>query len=482
MKKILWTIIIFSVLLRLINISMPLLEGSATRQIYSAMVAKYFYEEKMNILYPKIPIKGNEPFYQALEIQLTPYIAAIFYRILNGIHTEVLRAISIVFTVLAIYMLYKLMAVLFDKEIALISVFIFSFSPISIYLGRSANFEMPIIFFNIATIYSFYRWTKTERMLHALMANSAFIFAVSLKLPNLYLLFPLGLMAFTRWKWRLFARNWHFLISFIIILVWQGWEHYLRITYPDINWLHFSLAYNLQSIQQCFTSLDFYKKVYSDALNYVLTPLGLSFPLIGLLLKRENENEKILYCWLFSLILFYVVMPEGLWAHGYYHVHYLPIAAFLAAKGFLFTVKRDYSKFRFADFKSITIVFGLLFLLLSARYFIPFYTIPENKGHVLKSAEYVKATTQRDDLIISCVDSPGVLLYYSDRRGWPVEFSYKGIEGISILEDLRSKGASYFVCAYKRELDGNKEFLRYITTRYKTIFENEFCLIIDLRK
>ncbi len=167
MRKIFWIIIVLSILIRVINIGMPLLEGSATRQIYSAMVAKYFYQEgKMNILYPKIPIKGDKPFYQALEIQFTPYLAALFYKLTNGIHEEIFRFMAIIFTILALYLLFLFTKSLFGSGVALVSMFVFSFSPISIYLGRSANFEMPIILFNIATIYFFYKWTKTEKAIN----------------------------------------------------------------------------------------------------------------------------------------------------------------------------------------------------------------------------------------------------------------------------------------------------------------------------
>lgn len=483
MKKHIWIIIILAALLRLINIGQPLLEGSATRQIFSAMVAKYFYQEQMNMLYPRLFIKGVEPFYAALEIQLAPFLAAFFYKLLNGVYSEVLRIISVSFTVLSIYFLYNLIVEIFNnKKLALITTFIFSFSPISIYLGRSANFEMHIIFFNIATIFYFYKWVKNERLIYAALANLAFIFAVSLKVPNIYLLVPLGFLAFSKWRWRAFSKNWMMAISFLIIIAVQGWLQYLRTIGPDKNWLHFSLAYNLQSIRECFTSLEFYKKTYNDALNYVLTPLGLTFAAVGLLLKREDEGERILLFWLLGVLMFYAVMPEGLWAHGYYHMHYLPILAFFASKGFLHIIEKDRLKPNFPNPRTSIVIFGLLFLLLSARYSIPFYIIPENKRHILKTAGYVKMKVSPNELIISCVDSPATLLYYSERRGWTIDFSDKGANGITILEDLRSRGAAYFACAYKKELEVNKEFMRYLITHYKVILENQFCLIVDLRK
>lgn len=481
MKKPVWILILVNIALLLINIGQPLLEGSATRQIYSAMVAKHFYQENMNILYPRIPIKGDEPFYQALEMQITPYLAAVFYKVSGGVHTEIFRIIAIIFTVLALWALYKLMLQFADERSALVACFIFSFSPINIFLGRSANFEMPIIFFNIMLLYCFYMWTKTERLRYCIMAALAFFFAITLKLTNLYLMIPLAYMAFSKWRWKALRINPFILAAFVAAAVWQGWLAHLRAVAPDKNWLHFSLSYNLGSIAECFTSGEFYKKVYSDALNYVLTPPVLVLALLGAVLKPASRKERVFYFWFAGVLFFYAIMPEGLGAHGYYHVHYLPIACFFAAKAFWLIVDRLGGYVRFRTRASFIFFFAAIFIILGARYALPFYTVPQNKKYVLKTAEYVRQWTKPQDLIVACVDSPSSLLYYSDRKGWGVEFSYRGEEAMNILEEQRSRGAAYFVCAFKQELNDNPGFLRYLTTRYKVIFENDFCLIVDLR-
>lgn len=477
--KFLLMILIAAAVIRCFNLSLPLLD---TRQAYNAMVAKNYYENGFNLFYPFMPIRGNSPFVQTLEFPIIPYVGAIFYWLIGGIHTEILRLISVFFTVLTILFLYRLANSSYDKRIAQFSVFLFAFSPISIYIGKSALYEMPMIFFIICCIYYFINWTKSERISDALLANLCFVFAVLIKKPNLYLLMPLSYLAYSKWGWNAIRKNWIAFFSLFLILTWNLWEVYLRMQFPDPQWLHFNFKYNISRIIFSYSSVDFYKKIYADSVNYVLTPLGITFLLLGLFLKPNKKIEFVLYFWLGAVILFYLIMPEQVWAHGYYHIHYLPIAAFFAAKGFQFIIKRDYSKFYFLKPRSIMIIFGLLFILLSARYFIPFYSVPENKKFVLKTAEFVKEKIPPNELIISCVDSPATLLYYSDRKGWPVDFSYKGEEGISILEDLRTKGASYFVCAYKKELMENKEFVQYLTTYYTTIFENGFCLIVDLRK
>lgn len=479
MKKQIWIIIALAALFRLINIHMPLLEGSATRQIYSAMVAKHFYEEDMNILYPSIPIKGNEPFYQALEIQFIPYLAAISYKITNGIHTEAFRIIAILFTILTLYVLYLFIRDISNHDNALVAVFFFAFSPISIYLGRSANFEMPIIFFNIAALWFFYTWTRTVKFKFCIFGNISFIFAVLLKLPNLYLLLPVYYILWQKWGIKSFKKNWLIILSFIPIVLANYWMHNLRVIAPDKNWLHFNLSYNLHSMAECFTSVEFYKKIYNDSLNYVLTPFGFVFLMIGLLLKLERKEQRIFYYWLAGVILFFTLVAEGFGTHGYYHVHYMPAASFFMAIGFN-ALRKSLSP-ALKNPRAAVYTLGFLFLLVSLRYSIPFFTIPENKKFVLKASGILKEKVAPNELIVACVDSPSSLLYYSDRKGWGIEFSYRGDEAIPMLEDLRKRGAAYFVCSYKTELYQNKKFLDYLTSKYRVVMDEEYCFLVNLK-
>lgn len=478
MNRIFWIIILLNIAIRLICIDMPLLEGSATRQIYSAMVARTFYENGLNILYPDIPINGNAPFYQALEIQLTPFLAALGYTLAGNIYPIFLRFVSIFFTILALYVLYELLKILFNQErIALISIFIFGFSPISIYLGRSANFEMAIIFFNMATLLYFIKWSKTEKYRYALLANLCFFFAVSLKVPNLYLLGPILFIVISRWGFiQGFKKNWLMFLTCIAILFVQGWLQHLRTIAPHHNWLHFNMAYNIQSILHGFREIDFYKKVYSDSVNYVLTPMGLVFGFWGLLIQPYKiEVKKLFLIWFFGICSFYVVVLEGLWTHSYYHIHYLPIMAYFSAKAINYLYEQYHHNIR------VIIVLFLFYTLCSARYSISMYKIPENKKHVLTAAHYIEKNISKDALIVSSVDSPSSLLYYANRKGWTEDFSYKGKKGIQNLEEYRKKGAQFFACAYVPELKKNEYFWKYLRKNYSILYETDTILIADLK-
>lgn len=482
-KYAIWIIILFGVVLRLINIQMPLLEGVATRQVYNAMVTKYFYEHGLNFLYPFMEIRGEAPYVQALEAPVIPYIAAVFYRIFGGIHTEILRLISILSTVLATLLLYRLIIYISDKTTALIAAFLFTFFPISIFVGRSALHEMSLMLFTIATLYYFIRWTREEKISLAILANLFFVLAVLIKKTNLCLLLPLSYLAFSRWKWKSIAKNYLAFLAILAILAWQAWEWHLRVRFPDPQWIHFDIGYHIDRLVFTYTSVDFYKKVYADIINYVLTPLGITFFLIGLLLKVKPA-AKVLYFWLASVMFFYLVMPEQFWAHGYYHMHYLPPAAFFIARGFIVVIDKISANQKLirVDKKIIISAFAIVFIFMSMRYCLGYYRLSHKKRAVLPAARQVKNIVPKDALLISTVDNPVSLLYYSDRKGWPFNCcAGTAQERISELENLRDEGAEYLAAAYKIELKENKDFWNYLCSTYNIVFEDENSVIFNVQ-
>ena len=482
MKKLFWGILLVHVLIRLIHIDMPLLEGAATRQIYNAMVAKTFFEERLNLFYPRMYINGNHLYYSALEFQFIPYLAAIFYKLAGGVYPVVFRLISILFTALSLGMLYRFAEALVDRKTALTAMAVLGCSPISIYLGRAAHFEMPMIFFNIAALYYFYKWTLNESMKDAWLAYVCFIFAVLLKIPNLYLLLPMAFLALSKWGWRAIFKNWGLWVSLLVILAGYGWLHYLQRLGPHYHFSHFDLAFNLKRMALMYGSVEFYKILYQGALDYVLTPVGLTLLIVGMCLKQGKPSQRLLYYWLPATGVCLLLLPEQFGRHSYYHIHYLPVAAVFMARGFWGVVDRCKTDVWGAKPYLLAFVLGGSFMILCARYAIPFYTIPHQKSRVIQSAEIVKRVVPKDALIISSVDSPASLLYYADRRGWPVDFSDKGERAFSMLETFRQKGAQYLVFAHKQDLAAHPAWRTYLRQHYLAVFENDYCLIFDLQE
>ena len=217
------------------------------------------------------------------------------------------------------------------------------------------------------------------------------------------------------------------------------------------------------------------KKVYTDALHYVLTPLGLTFFLIGGCLKRLGR-EWFLAFWLLAVFVFYLLLPETVGVHSYYHIHYLPVACFWIARSY-HTFSRIMDK---PAFKPLLTSLGVVFLLLCGRYAIPFYWVPEQKRYIMKTAQEIQTRVPKGALIVASSDSPAAFLYYCDRKGWARDFSDRGDRAIPMLEEYRRLGARYFVSAHQEDLKSNGDFIKYARARYKTLYEDDFSWLIDL--
>lgn len=477
-----WLIVALNIFIRFIHLDMPLLEGSGTRQAQNAMAATYLYEEHFSLFYPKIPLSGPLDYYHALEIQWIPYVVAVFYKLFDNVYPFFFRIISIVFTLFTLIILFQWFSKFTSRSFALFGIGIFGLSPISIYLGRSAQYEMPIIFFSIATLYGFYLWVQTDRIKFLYLSCLSLFFATTLKIPTLYLLLPITYMMFKKFSgWRAFQKHIPLWISLVVIISVQFWLHHLRTLGDNGTLQHFNLTYNLERMRLMATSADFYKNIYHQSLNYVLTPVGfILFPL-GLSLKKIHRDETLFYLWLLGVGIFYILMPEQFGVHGYYHIHYLPIAAFFMIKPLIHLYQ--WSLIHPSPFNasmSLKVLIGI-FLICSMRYAMPFFKIPENKKYTLKTAEIAKQYVPQNSYIIASVDSPDTLLYYTKRKGWPFDFAFRTTEkNIQNLEAFRQKGAEYVVISNKQEVEENVNFIHYLKKNYIVIYENKFCLIVKL--
>ncbi len=106
-RVILLSLIFLQLLLTLNHITSPFLDYHAWRQADTAAIARNFYHNGFNILYPQIDWGGAGPGYVETEFQLVPFLTAVLYQ-LFGVHDYVARLVAISFSILSIYLIYKL--------------------------------------------------------------------------------------------------------------------------------------------------------------------------------------------------------------------------------------------------------------------------------------------------------------------------------------------------------------------------------------
>ena len=71
-------ILLLGIGLRLLYITSPLLDAHRWRQIDTAVMARYFYEDSLNPLYPQVNWGGARGYVES-EFPLVPFIAALLY-------------------------------------------------------------------------------------------------------------------------------------------------------------------------------------------------------------------------------------------------------------------------------------------------------------------------------------------------------------------------------------------------------------------
>lgn len=493
-------IILIGICIRLINLTQPLLEGSSSRQITTAMIARNYYTRGFRLFYPQVEGYGDYPGYLMQEFYIIPFIAAIFYKILGGVHELVLRLISTFFYIMATFMIYKLTSYYFNKKIGIISSFCFTVSPISIYLGRAVHPEMAIAFFNITTIYLFSRWLYDDKRYYGIFAIIAFVLSILIKIPNLYLLLPLLFIAFIKFGFRFFKkfRLWFFLIASLIPILMFNYHQYLvRNTFSNPAMDNFKIEMILKYIRIYLTEKIFYKKIFDDLITYTLTPVGFTLFLISVMFKFKDKRLYVFYFWMLAVIIFFLIMPAQS-IQGYYQMHFLPIACIFIAHFIYYLKEMDIYKYMLFNKNLVIVIFMSSVLIIVTRYVYPYYNVPENFHYVVETGRLIDKLIERDALLIASIENGADLLYYSNRKGWPfmIHSEERRKEDISINEDvrekiydpiiyleyLRSQRAKYFASASMDEFLSHKEFSGYMFKNYPIIKQTQNYIIFDIKE
>jgi 4-amino-4-deoxy-L-arabinose transferase-like glycosyltransferase len=139
MKKLSWIFLVLFLLgagVRAINVWHPA-DRSSWRECDEAGIARNYYREGMNILYPRVDWRGDTPGYAEMEFPLFPWTTAVLYK-LFGYHEYLGRVVSLVFSLLTLGVFFLLARYLLPELGAVVAAAIFTFNPIFIYISNSS--------------------------------------------------------------------------------------------------------------------------------------------------------------------------------------------------------------------------------------------------------------------------------------------------------------------------------------------------------
>jgi len=463
------------VAIRLVNINMPILEGTATRQIQTAMIAKNFYINGFNFFYPQVDFLGSGPGYLVLEFPLLNLIAAVFYVLCGGVHEWIGRLISISFFAGSVIFLFNFIKRLFEERTALVTIVIFSISPLGLIYSRAFMPDFEMVFFFIGALYFMYLWSVGDKdrffwlsAIFAMMALLSKVQAFCICIPLLAMIWQRQYLSF------LFkARSWAYLLIVLVpsILWYMHARHVHQIYSPTEDYV-FQVSYWFRP--SLFISPKYLIKVFEHGWMQMLTPVGFTLFLFGLFLKDKSQQRIILWAWLVGTVVYMIVFCTHM-GDPYYNLLFLPITSIFAARAVVWIWQYASGGIIFSNNRFARIMGIVLLLILIGRYAAYAYTVPRGYRHIPVLAKTIKQMTDKNDLLITSLPDGHATHYYSERKGWsfglPGNDPEKTKEAIARIEELQQKGAKYFVSVCEDFLEQSAEFQHYLRNRYVLVKE-----------
>lgn len=476
-------IILFSFIIRLYHINFPVSGWHSWRQSDTASIAKNFYENGYNILFPQIDWGGDTPGYVESEFQLYPFIVSLFYEVF-GVSDFFGRFLSVIFSMFTIYGLYLLVRKIISKKTALWAAFIYAIIPLNIYYSRAFMPESMMLMFIVYGIYLFVLWLEDEKLSNFIFSALFISLAVLLKIPTLYIGLPLLWLAMQKYGKKVFANLSLWVYSIIILIpvvLWYCHAHQLFLQ-TGLSFGIWGFGTDKWGNLNLLISPSFYNKIFFMSIaERHLTYAGFIPFIIGLFIKREQKYEKLFDFWLISVLIYFIIVSGGNNVHEYYQLPFILPAVVFTAKAFEKYLPLENTKPAFKSNKLRFVFFALCFVLIPVLSYLRVanFMRGENRNDtVFKITGEVKQISSKNDLIITLCDANPVYLYLSDRKGWfvvPAAFTAD-----EILK-LKDKGAKYLIGEKSFiKSESESEVLNEITGKYKVIENNEYYFIIKL--
>lgn len=462
----LWGVLLLGLALRLIELQAPLIDGQAWRQADSGAIARNFYQEGYNLLYPRVDWRGATPGYVEMNFPLYSFLVACLYGVLGGVHEWAGRLLAALFSTAGAALLYLLVRELGGgRWSGRLAALFFLLFPLNVFYGRAFMPESLMLLLSAGVLLAFARWTRTggrgDFALAALAAGLCFM----VKIPTLYLGFPLVALAWSAWGWAFLRRPalWGYLALVLVPpAAWYWHAHQLFLQTGLTFGIWGSQGYDKWA-QGLLATGDFYLELLRRFGHQVFTPVGVVLILAGLWPAWDPRQERVLHAWGGALLLYLALIPEGNYRLVYYQMPFVPLGAVLAARGLAPLLE---GRRKTCTVPSIwrcgrPVLAGGAVLLLAAYSAWAASGLYRPANNVYRYYQACHAAGQLIDqrlpptalLVVGEVDenahaphraqSP-TMLYYCRRKGWqitPEEFSG------ATLDSLAARGADFLVVA-----------------------------------
>lgn len=477
-KKILtnpWTylliILIVGFYVRLYKIDNPVADWHSWRQADTAAVARNFFEEGYNPFYPKgddmttiseLAPKPNVERYRFVEFPIYNSLVYFAYLLNGAVDEELARLISIFFSLGSAIFVYLIVKRYSTVTHALMSAFVFTTLPFSIFYGRVILPEPSLIFFCLGMFYFLDRWIFEEKrklmVWGIFFTTCAFLtkpMAIFFILPLAYSYYLKEGLKFPPLRYWIFA-----IISLIPLGLWRYWISNFPEGIPSSSWLVNGNGIRFRPA--------FFRWIIGDRLGReILSITGGFLFLLGLIIKPFAKSNYLLHLLTLSSFFYVVVFATGNVQHDYYQYLLTPVLSIFLARGVWLLFKG------IPIFLPRIITIPLAIFLLAVTYYLTWNEIKGlyqvNNWPIVRAGEIADTILPKDAVVVAPYQGDSAFLYQVNRNGFTMVLH-------SVEEMMRDYKVNFYISTSK---DAKTAWLM---QKYKTLVEDPEYIIIDLRE
>jgi len=445
-KFVIYAIVILtaSVALRMARIDREFLGNFGQRQVYNAWVARNFVKDGIDIRGSSMDVLDyygkKTPSFRDFPVVVP--LVAFLTRALGGSIELWGRFTSVIFFAATYVVLLFLLRKFFDRRTVILSLFAFSFFPMSIVYSQSFILEVSALFFVCLGLLFFEKHFRDPGIL-ALASGAVLIgLAFATRAQYLVLLLPVSYLFYRERGLGMFRSAYLYIAMALMVavpFVWQAAAWKLAI----MNQTQSSLAVTLKTYvfnsgglkDSIFMDPEFYRKMFDDFTGIIFNPMGFVFILIGLVTWDWNRKNLFFPLFLLSLLAMIVIVPDKVYKHDYYFFPIIVPGSVLAGYCIREITGRHARRY-------VSFVLLALFLAFSLRYSAhPAFKTPLEQSKYMAGADTVKKYVPKDARVVIAGGDP-TFLYYCDRAGWTLEPRTEEKKDRLSTEDVLSGGRS----------------------------------------
>ncbi len=425
-------VLVIGFILRLHRIANPIADWHSWRQADTAAVSRNFRDYGFDLLHPRfddissIPSGIENPQgYRFVEFPIENAIHALSAKLFTNVSFEVLgRLLSVFYSLISIVLIYHLVKLHSDRQVAFLSSVLFAVTPYVVYYSRVILPEPLIVTVSLLSllVFSFYCNKPSTRNL--ILSILSFSCLLLLKAYMAIFVIPLGYLVFHKFGPSFYKRKKLILalvVAFLPFVFWFFWAKQFPEGIPFFKW-----AFNGDHIR--FRPSFFYWIFGVRIGTLILGVWGTVLLTFGLLHCIKNRHFFFLW-WAIGILSYLVIVATANVKHDYYQVIASPILLIMVAFGVKELWERTITEKFIATFSLF------MMLLVGWKNIEGYYQI--NHPEIVEAGQRADQILPKDARIIAPYGADTAFLYQTKRKGWP----YVTLP----INELIEKGASYYV-------------------------------------